>query len=119
MNDPELAEALRISMEEANARRAENEAPAQAAVNETVQDGAGFDAAVDLDGDDSHDEEYYIEQAKKLSMMPAEEPAADDPGAPVVTEPPEQVKIKDVVDTDFVKDLVGQLGLDIEDGGLE
>ena len=77
---------------------------------------AGAAAEEAADGDDSHDEEYYIEQAKKLSMMgvPGEDetPAAD----PV---PEQQVDIKDVVNTDFMKDLVNDLGLDIEGDGLD
>ena len=67
-------------------------------------------------GEDSHDEEYYIEQAKKLSMEPGpggtDQPAAD-------AAPAEQVDMKDVVSTDFMKGLVNDLGLDIEGDGLQ
>jgi len=48
-------------------------------------------------------------------MMPMEETPADDAGAAeeaAVEEP--TVNMKDVVETEFMKDLVDQLGLDIE-----
>ena len=73
-NDPELAQALRISMDEERARQNEGDKAGAEGAAATPGDGAGAganaaaaDAAMD-DGDDSHDEEYYIEQAKKLSL---------------------------------------------------
>jgi len=118
-NDPELAQALRISMDEERARQNEDGkadgATAGALAAEAVPGAAA--AQEPADGEDSHDEEYYIEQAKKLSMMGvgAEENAAvETPAAPE-----QQVDIKDVVNTDFMKDLVNDLGLDIEGDGLD
>ena len=81
-NDPELAQALRISMDEERARQNEdaNKADGGAQAAQGTTDGAAAQAdqqmAADA-GDDSHDEEYYIEQAKKLSMEnPPAEPEA-------------------------------------------
>ena len=70
------------------------------------------------DGEDSHDEEYYIEQAKKLSMAdggPNDTPdvAGDQPAA---EEP--QLDVKDVIETDFMKGLVADLELDIDDADM-
>ena len=43
-------------------------------------------AAADEAGEDSHDEEYYIEQAKKLSME-VNEPGGSDAQQPAAQEP--------------------------------
>lgn len=48
----------------------------------------------------------------KIDGDGAEQPAAD-------AAPEQQVDIKDVVNTDFMKDLVNDLGLDIEGDGLD
>ena len=56
-NDPELAQALRISMDEERARQVD-ENKADGTTPAVQPDAAG--AVVDA-GDDSHDEEYYIE----------------------------------------------------------
>lgn len=121
-NDPELAQALRISMDEERARQNEDGkadgATAGAPAAEAVPGAAA--AQEPADGEDSHDEEYYIEQAKKLSMMGVgaeENAAAETPAADPA--PEQQVDIKDVVNTDFMKDLVNDLGLDIEGDGLD
>lgn len=119
-NDPELAQALRISMDEERARQNEDGKDDGATAGAPAAEaGAGAAAAQEAaDGEDSHDEEYYIEQAKKLSMMGVgTEEAAETPAADPA--PEQQVDIKDVVNTDFMKDLVNDLGLDIEGDGLD
>ena len=73
------------------------------------------------DGDDSHDEEYYIEQAKKLSLADGgQNDTPDATGAagnqPAAEEP--QIDVKDVIETDFMKGLVADLELDIGDAGI-
>ena len=73
------------------------------------------------DDEDSHDEEYYIEQAKKLSLMDGGVHTLADPNeTPEINahSSEQQVDLKDVVNTDFMKDLVGELGLDIAQEGL-
>ena len=74
MNDPELAQALRISMDEERARqnadtKADDDAPKPTPAGDAGQPAAQLPAAAVDDDEDSHDEEYYIEQAKKLSLM--------------------------------------------------
>jgi 26S proteasome regulatory subunit N10 len=60
-NDPELAQALRISMDEERARQTEEEKKDGAAPADTAQPpGAQNNAAAADEGEDSHDEEYYI-----------------------------------------------------------
>lgn len=59
-NDPELAQALRISMDEERARQTEDANKDGAAPADTPQPAAGQNAAAADDGEDSHDEEYYI-----------------------------------------------------------
>jgi len=72
-NDPELAQALRISMDEERARQNEDgkadEANPGGTTAAPAEQPPADGAAAAGDGEDSHDEEYYIEQAKKLSMM--------------------------------------------------
>lgn len=73
-NDPLLAQALRISMDEERARQ--NEEAKATGEGDAQAPTAGAPAVADAaaaDGEDSHDEEYYIEQAKRLSMMPVDE----------------------------------------------
>ena len=79
---------------------------------------AQADAAMGGDDDDSHDEDYYIQQAMQLSMQEAagEKSAAD--GQNNANAAAEQVDIKDVVNTEFMKDLVNQLDLDLGTDGL-
>jgi len=80
------------------------ESPNQPVANVNMHDG----------GEDSHDEDYYIQQAMQLSLAeaaPTETPQAKEEPAP-------QVDIKDVVNTDFMKDLVNQLDLDLGEDGL-
>ena len=129
--DPELAHAIQISMQEERARQGEEakqpDAAAAATSNEpamVAQDAAG--AMID-DDSDSHDEEYYIQQAKMLSMgmpmdgsSPAEESISNPPDSSA-TEPQKQTTsnepkpdLNDIVNTDFMKDIIGDLGLDID-----
>ena len=87
-NDPELAQALMISMNEERARQNEDAKNNEAGAGTTpAADGAqpaqaqpAAAGAAD-DDDEDFDEEYYIEQAKKLSMMPMEGEAGADNAA--------------------------------------
>ena len=80
-NDPELAQALRISMEMERQRQNEEvkkDGDGTGVGATTTPGGAQADApanppAINDDGEDSHDEEYYIEQAKRLSMLPLDQ----------------------------------------------
>ena len=57
-NDPELAQALMISMQEQRAKQ--NEETGKVEEGEAVSNPPGADAPMNDGGDDSHDEDYYI-----------------------------------------------------------
>jgi len=59
-NDPELAQALRISMDEERARQTEDAKDGAAPADTAQPAPADQNAAAVDDGEDSHDEEYYI-----------------------------------------------------------
>lgn len=63
-------------MDEERARQ-NDEAKATGGAEAPTAGAGGAMAEAAADGEDSHDEEYYIEQAKKLSMMPVDEPIPD------------------------------------------
>ena len=113
-NDPELAQALMISMQEQRAKQNEEAKGDDAAGSQVAPNPSVADIAMHDGGDDSHDEDYYIQQAMQLSLAeaaPTDTPQAKEEAAP-------QVDIKDVVNTDFMKDLVNQLDLDLGEDGL-
>ena len=119
MNDPELAQALRISMDEERARqnadtKADDDAPKPTPAGDAGQPAAQLPAAAVDDDEDSHDEEYYIEQAKKLSLMDGPPTAGAEAQPPAEEAPKPDVDIKEAVNTDFMKNLVDELGLDLD-----
>lgn len=62
--DPEMAQALKMSMEEEAARNAKNkdEAPAQPKNDVQMTEAPAED-------EEEHDEEYYLEQAIRMSLQ--------------------------------------------------
>ena len=134
--DPELAHAIQISMQEERARQGEeakqpNGTAAQANSNEPAMVAQDAGAMID-DDSDSHDEEYYIQQAKMLSMgMPMDGSSAADesisnPPDSSATEPQKQTTsnepkpdLNDIVNSDFMKDIIGDLGLDINQNEVD
>jgi len=90
--DPEMAMAIRISMEE---QKAKQEAEAAAASNPAEQPAAADAPAEEVDAE-AEEEKRVLEEALKLSMEPAEEQKPD-PGAQVFQ------------DKAFLEDLLGSL----------
>lgn len=81
------------------------------------------EAAPADEGEDSYDEEYYLKKAMELSLAeqdPAAAQAQAQPAAPAEEAANANMKedIKDIVATDFMRDLVDQLGLDVGNEGL-
>jgi hypothetical protein len=128
--DPELAEAMRISMQEANATARVQEAAA-ADGDETARDGDEHDVQPTgvEDDEEEHDEQYYLDLALKISMeptqgdLPAEttdkgegqkQEAAGQVGEAKAAQPEEKVNLEDVVTTDFMKDIIKDMNLDID-----
>lgn len=60
--------------------------------------------------EEEHDEQYYIEQAIKLSLQLDEEAQTKQEG----DKPAEKQDLKDIVTTDFMKDVISDLNLDID-----
>jgi len=134
--DPELAMALRLSLEEAKAaEQAANPAPVQPAADASQPAGdAGASVQPGLQGvaeeddnmydDDNNeegdDDEKALQEALALSMVPdaaaaagGEQPKPQAAAAEVQKEP-------DVdIDADFMKDVIGDLGIDMNANDLD
>ena len=62
--------------------------------------------------EEEHDEEYYLQQAIKLSMM---EDEANEAALKAKQQPVDQAQdLKDIATTDFMKDLIQDMNLDID-----
>ena len=122
--DPELAMALRLSMEEANAAEAQNNPPAQEVpatnANPNVQPGlAPVNEDDNMYDEDPVDDEEELQKALALSMVPdangevkpqANQPERLDTEANV----PQTAEEKVDIDANFMKDVIGELGIDID-----
>jgi len=113
--DPEMAQALKMSMEEEAARNAKNKEEAPQPKNDVQMTEAPAE-----DDEEEHDEEYYLQQAIKMSLAGgAEEETpllADDSKKEPVQEPAADEKktdLKDIMTTDFLKELVDDMDLDM------
>jgi len=132
--DPELAMALRLSMEEAKAaEQAANPAPVQPAADASQPAGdAGASVQPGLQGvaeeddnmydddnnDDGDDDEKALQEALALSMVPDAAAAAGEQPKPQA--PAEVQKEPDVdIDADFMKDVIGDLGIDMNANDLD
>lgn len=126
--DPELAEAIRISLEEAKAaENAANNAAASNAsesrpnANKDTQPGLSRVAEED-DGmySDDGDEEAALKEALALSMMPDKKDGAQAEGENK-TEAKQEEKAKPEVDidTDMMKDVIGELGIQLDENALD
>ena len=66
--------------------------------------------------EEEFDEEYYLQQAIKLSMLEgAEAEKAEEPKA---QEEPAQ-NLKDIVTTDFMKGIIDEMKLDIDESAMD
>jgi len=71
--------------------------------------------------EDEHDEQYYLDLAMKLSMEPdGVTPGGDEPMPEQAQEQPKQpaADLKEIATTDFMKDIINDLGLDINEDAL-
>lgn len=133
--DPELAMALRLSLEEAKAaEQAANPAPVQPAADASQPAGdAGASVQPGLQGvaeeddnmydddnnDDGDDDEKALQEALALSMVP-DAAAAAGGEQPKPQAPAEVQKEPDVdIDADFMKDVIGDLGIDMNANDLD
>ena len=121
--DPELAMALRLSMEEANAAQAQNppaqEAPASNA-NPNVQPGlASVNEDDNMYDEDPVDDEEELQKALALSMVPnpnaeVKPQAAQPERLETEANVPQTQEEKVDIDANFMKDVIGELGIDID-----
>lgn len=133
--DPELAMALRLSMEEAKAaEQAANPAPVQPAADASqpvgdaganVQPGLQGvaeedDNMYDDDDNDEDDDEKALQEALALSMVPDHIKDAAGGEQPKPQAPAEVQKEPDVdIDANFMKDVIGDLGIDMNPNDLD
>lgn len=103
--------ALKVSLEEEAARlkRTEDTKPNDAANNTPA------DQPMQEQEEEEHDEEYYLQQAIKMSMMDGQD--AEQADEPKASEPAQN--LKDIVTTDFMKDIIDEMDLDIDEGAME
>lgn len=115
--EPELAMALKVSLQEEAARNK----PADDAKNpDEVKATDGGDAGdvqmtqMPNDDNEEHDEEYYLQQAINFSLQPENvlEKKDDDKIA-------DKQDLKDIVTTDFMKDIISDLKLDIDESAVD
>lgn len=118
-NDPELAMALKISLEEEKAKQKAQE-PKQADSNQApaATPGQGQSSGMEVDQkEEEFDEEYYLQQAIKLSMM---EDEANEAALKAKNQPVDQAQdLKEIATTDFMKDLIQDMNLDIDPSQMD
>lgn len=116
-NDPELAMALKISLEEEKAKQKAQE-PKQADNNQAPETTPGQPSGMEVDQkEEEFDEEYYLQQAIKLSMM---EDEANEAALKAKNQPVDQAQdLKDIATTDFMKDLIQDMNLDIDPAQMD
>jgi len=118
--DPELAEAIRLSLEENKAAEPApaDPAPVSAPSGGDVQPGL---QAVDDDNmyEDDDEDEQQLKEALALSM-PTEpkkpEEKKEEPPKPVVKDQPTTADVN--IDEDFLKDVIGDLGIDVDPNAI-
>jgi hypothetical protein len=71
--------------------------------------------------EEEHDEQYYLDQAIKLSMEPDEVTPGGEPLPEQAVEQPKQqaADLKDLVTSDFMKDIISDMKLDIDAEGMD
>jgi len=113
--DPEMAQALKMSMEEEAARHAKNKEEAPTQPKNDVQM-----TEAPADDEEEHDEEYYLRQAIEMSLAGGAEETpllADDakkePSAAEQVADEKKTDLKDIMTTDFLKELVDDMDLDM------
>ena len=106
--DPDLAMAMKISLDEmrANQKANEEKKPEEPKANEVA------------DEESEHDEQYYLDLAMKMSMEPdANEAQAQEKPAEVAKQP--AADLKDIISTDFMQGLISDMKLDIDAEAME